>query len=527
MLSNTARTEKHFAKMVEKATPDVFPGILLTLQNKKGRENTMENTVYMPQMAEEITIEEKKKGKKTLFKTLAALAAALVVAVGLGMAYLNYSVDSVIGLDVNPSIQIKVNRAEKVLSVDLLNEDAKVIIGDMQLKNVDLDVAVNAIIGSMVTNGYISEANNSILISVENANLAKGEKLQTRLADEVNALLTQNAVNGAVISQTLAEDAELKTLAEQYGISLGKAALVDMVVKQDPTLTFADIAPLSINDIYLLVASQQSTLQGITASGQANANKYIGEAKAKSIALSHAGLQESNLLSTEIKLAYDSHRMIYKIELETAYAEYEYKLDALTGNILKYEKDGQDMPDNSAVTVSDSTPSQSAPSQNIDEAAAKAAALAHAGVAESAATYIKIEKDTHNGILVYEVEFYAGNTEYEYKINAQTGEVVEYEKEQKNSSNHGGAGGGTGTNYIGEGQAKAIAFAHANVTEGSTGKMECTLKNKKGSMVYSIEFECGRSEYEYKIDACTGKIIESNVDHHTEYDTNHHGGHHG
>lgn len=65
MLSNTARTEKHFAKMVEKATPDVFPGILLTLQNQKGRENTMENTVYMPQMAEEITTERKKKGKKT------------------------------------------------------------------------------------------------------------------------------------------------------------------------------------------------------------------------------------------------------------------------------------------------------------------------------------------------------------------------------------------------------------------------------------------------------------------------------
>ena len=58
---------------------------------------------------------------------------------------------------------------------------------------------------------------------------------------------------------------------------------------------------------------------------------------------------------------------------------------------------------------------------------AKSAALAHAGVSESQTTGMKVERDWDDGRLEYEVEFYAGQTEYEYTIDGVTGAVLEYE----------------------------------------------------------------------------------------------------
>ena len=64
---------------------------------------------------------------------------------------------STIAIDVNPSIVLELNDEDKVIEVILNNEDASIILGEMDLINVDYNVAVNALIGSMVANGYINE----------------------------------------------------------------------------------------------------------------------------------------------------------------------------------------------------------------------------------------------------------------------------------------------------------------------------------------------------------------------------------
>ena len=63
-------------------------------------------------------------------------------------------------------------------------------------------------------------------------------------------------------------------------------------------------------------------------------------------------------------------------------------------------------------------------------AAAKAAALTHAGVSESRAYDMDVELDDEDGRWVYEVEFKADGMEYEYVIDAYTGAVLEYDMEQ-------------------------------------------------------------------------------------------------
>ena len=99
-----------------------------------------------------------------------AVAAALVVmccgAFGISSWRGANAVDSVVMLDVNPSLSMTVSSKERVLSVTPFNQDAEVILGDMDLTGTDLDVAVNALIGSMLQNGYLSDIQNAILVSV-------------------------------------------------------------------------------------------------------------------------------------------------------------------------------------------------------------------------------------------------------------------------------------------------------------------------------------------------------------------------
>lgn len=60
---------------------------------------------------------------------------------------------------------------------------------------------------------------------------------------------------------------------------------------------------------------------------------------------------------------------------------------------------------------------------------AKAAALSHAGIAAENAQWYRSELDRDDGRRVYEIEFDAGEYEYDYEIDAQTGEILKFDKE--------------------------------------------------------------------------------------------------
>ena len=78
------------------------------------------------------------------------------------------------------------------------------------------------------------------------------------------------------------------------------------------------------------------------ASTQASSGNYIGETAALNAALSHAGVAEGDLTERKVELDRDDGRMIYEIEFKAGRMEYEYDVDALTGDILKAESDWDD-----------------------------------------------------------------------------------------------------------------------------------------------------------------------------------------
>ena len=148
---------------------------------------------------------------------------------------------------------------------------------------------------------------------------------------------------------------------------------------------------------------------------------------------------------------------------------------------------------------------------------AKSAALADAGVSDVDVVYTKEKSDYEDGIMVYDIEFYVGNVEYEYEINAATGEVYSKSVDthyDQTGHGHNGHNGHTGTAdiYIGNDSAESIALNHAGFSETEVSRLKSEFDIDDGLAVYEVEFDKDGREYEYKINAIDGSIIEYDID---------------
>ncbi len=396
------KMEQRLASAVEKTAPNDVNGVLSRCDERKG--------TVIPMTT--------KKTTKKRWTTLAAACLALVLLGGGGIFYQQaHAVASVVSLDVNPSIELKVSRNEKVLVCTPLNEDAKAILADMgdgaDLKGAKLDVAVNAIVGSLVRNGYLSSISSAIMISVEDNDTARAEKLQRELTSTVDGVLQTSEAKASVLTQTLTQDAGLAQQARENSISTGKAALVNRVLALNPALKFDALAKLSVEELKDLAEAGAPAMP-------------IGTDKAMDIAAAAFGkASTAKMAYSAIDPELDESPAHYEVEITSQTGEeFEYKIDAYTGAILESKREAAD-----GTEVPVVQPSKPAASGDIGYAKAKSVALNHAGVSEGKAYDMEIELDDEDGTLVYEVEFKSGNMEYSYEINAATGAILKHEAE--------------------------------------------------------------------------------------------------
>lgn len=384
-----------------------------------------------------------------------AVAACLLIVCGtLGGFYYsgNMMVDSIVDIDVNPSIEIFTNKKDKVLYVSAVNEDADKIIDGMNLKNVDLKVAVNAIIGSMVQNGYLIDDQNGILVSVQNDDTQKASKIRNLVISDIQNSLVNNNVTASVINQTLTDIEKAKAFAAENNISIGKAVFVCNLAAKEPSLDASALAKMSLKEIAALVVEKNIDIRDIvdydsddsiwenisdevedindedddrSDNHSNNSDAVITMAQAKEIALKDAGVSASDVSFTEVKSDTYNGQKIYEIEFVYQNTEYDYEIHAITGKIISSEKESKKDSDGQIASKNQNTSTDAF----ISASKAKEIALKHAGI--SAAAFIKAELDCDDDddIPKYEIEFYSDATEYDYEINAKTGKILHYESE--------------------------------------------------------------------------------------------------
>ena len=302
-------------------------------------------------------------------------------------------------------------------------------------------------------------------------------------------------------------------------------------------------------------------------------SRVMDRSEAMEHALSDAGLALADVTLTRQELQRDGGRNCYEIEFVSETHVYEYEIDAATGEVRgvsihalgtegatasasqgqtgkgqpdaengqpepsgqqpgtaegqsqpeggQPEASGQqsqaegDRPESSGQqppTAGQTNP-QSRPAGAVETIdAAKAAALADAGLAVSDVTFTKEKLDWDDGIAVYDIEFLTADTEYDYEIDAATGAVLDKSAELLRPNESPGQAMDAG---IGVESAKEIAAAHAGLSKEEAFFTKAELELEHGRSEYEIEFYHDRIEYEYTIDAATGAILEykSEYDH--------------
>lgn len=141
---------------------------------------------------------------------------------------------------------------------------------------------------------------------------------------------------------------------------------------------------------------------------------------AKATALSDAGVSASDATFTKTRQDYDDGLAVYDIEFYTATHKYEYEISVSTGAIVSKDAEAFQTRQDTGATAGNS-------SVYIGIDSAKSIAASHAGLTASTLTFSKAKLENDDGVTVYEVEFFYNETEYEYTIDAITGDILEYD----------------------------------------------------------------------------------------------------
>lgn len=167
----------------------------------------------------------------------------------------------------------------------------------------------------------------------------------------------------------------------------------------------------------------------------------LSEDEAKSIAIKNAGVRMADATFVRVEKDTDDWQATYDIEFYTKDGDFDYVIDAETGSILERDNDLFEVTTQAAATTtqaqenSGQNQTTTAPaaslSGGISQDEAKNKALADAGLEEKNVAQLFVQMDMDNGITYYEVDFNdpATNMDYDYTIDAETGEIVERSQE--------------------------------------------------------------------------------------------------
>lgn len=212
--------------------------------------------------------------------------------------------------------------------------------------------------------------------------------------------------------------------------------------------------------------------------------------QAKEIALAEV---DGNITSAEL----EDNKSYYDIEIENGSIEYEFEIDAKTGEIIEFEKEDK----------------EKHTQQSSDQVITEEEALAIASEKIPNATVHEIEFEDDKGQKIYDIELVEGTTKYEFDIDAVTGEIVEYEKEVKKGSKKEAKKESieltSEEDAVENSSSLTIEEAIAIAKEHAPGTV---TEFERDDDVFEIELEDGDIEYELEINIHTGDIVSFEED---------------
>ncbi len=235
MILNDKELEALIREEFSAATPDNFDIILERIQASRNQKEQETRT--------------NKRAVSNLMKL--AWAAVLVLVLGTGIVgYRSTKIPTdVIQIDVNPSVAIEVNRYGDVVNYQGLNKDAATILEKEKAEATSPKDFVRGTVLSLIDEGYINKKENAILISVIGNNDKRTQKLEKIAVDAAVSTQKDSGIKLKVYKQHLRSQDTLKELADQYGISEGKAAFIQTIADVVPEAKIDSLSTMSMSQL--------------------------------------------------------------------------------------------------------------------------------------------------------------------------------------------------------------------------------------------------------------------------------------
>lgn len=270
------------------------------------------------------------KPKRSHWQRFVAIAAMLILIIGIGtFAGVRGMSRTILTFDVNPSVSVMVNGFDRVCQVQINNADAAALLSDNDLKGKPLSEAVEELTEEFIEAGYITNASNGILVTVQDASDSRAQKLQQTVLNSVETAAANSSLRLAVLYQKIDDDqATLGTL------SAGKSALVQTIAKNSEDLDEAELKNLSIQDLlYVLdtlsVKPESAQLTGVVSRANYQNSDVIAELAAQ---VCPADVSKDSV--TTVLDCFD-RGLAYVANVVTDTAEYAYTVSATSGQILE------------------------------------------------------------------------------------------------------------------------------------------------------------------------------------------------
>ncbi|NBI32503.1 hypothetical protein [Enterorhabdus sp. P55] len=174
-------------------------------------------------------------------RAITALAACLVLALaGFGLHSVYREPVAFVGIDVNPSIELGINRFDRVVEARPLNDDGRILLEDVALTGLGYQEAIDALTTSAAFAPY-ADAGSLVEVSVASADTALADRLAAQTDAALEALPCDHAC-GSV-------GTEVRDQASAAGMGMARYQAAQELVALDPSLTLDECAAMSMREL--------------------------------------------------------------------------------------------------------------------------------------------------------------------------------------------------------------------------------------------------------------------------------------
>lgn len=157
--------------------------------------------------------------------------------------------NSVIMIDVNPSIRLEVDDRNTVVKAEALNEDAQEVMAGLEIVGQDYTSAVTSVVGALQEKHYITDLKNSILISVLDANEETAETLRENTVSAIEEFNKSVDYTFSVLSQIVKGDKSIAELAKEYNVSEGRIEMINKLISEHSNYSFEELVKCNVQTI--------------------------------------------------------------------------------------------------------------------------------------------------------------------------------------------------------------------------------------------------------------------------------------